>query len=117
MHRARHMMHDETGAGGVLAVAIVAITIAVTVAVLSVGAALVVRQRAVAAADAAALAAADALLGVVPGDPCALAAEVASAHRVRLGTCLLRGAEAYIEVRGEVAGVPFVVRSRAGAPR
>ncbi|MCS0499573.1 Rv3654c family TadE-like protein [Protaetiibacter mangrovi] len=104
----------DAGSGGVLAIAIVGTTVVTALAGLSIGSALAVRQRAVAAADAAALAAADALLGAVPGDPCALAAEVAAAHRVALAACELGGAEARVVVSTEALGVPISVGSRAG---
>ncbi|MFT4030417.1 MAG: flp pilus-assembly TadE/G-like family protein [Protaetiibacter sp.] len=108
------MARDDRGAGGVLAVAIVAVTVLCAVSVLGLGSALAARQRLVAAADAASLAAADALLGAVAGDPCALAAEVATAHRVALARCTTDGADARVEVRLEVLGMPVTATSRAG---
>lgn len=111
----RHVRDDE-GAGGVLALAVVGATIAFALAALALGSAFAVRQRVVAAADAAALAAADTLLGVVPGDPCGHAREVAAAHRVALADCELAGAEAHVTVAVNVLGVPISVGSRAGPP-
>ncbi len=110
-------LRDDAGAGGVLALAVVGTTVAVALAALGLGSALVVRQRVVAAADASALAAADTLLGVVPGDPCALAAQVAAAHRVALTECELEGAEAHVAVGASVLGLPISAESRAGPPR
>jgi secretion/DNA translocation related TadE-like protein len=110
-------LRDDAGAGGVLALAVVGTTVAVALAALGLGSALVVRQRVVAAADASALAAADTLLGVVPGDPCALAAQVAAAHRVALTECELEGAEARVRVGASVFGLPISVESRAGPAR
>lgn len=115
-HRlARHARGDE-GAGGVLALAVVGVTLLCAVAVLSLGGALAVRQRLIAAADASALAAADTLLGAVSGDPCARADEVARAHRVALASCTLEGAEARVSVTASVLGLPVTARSRAGPP-
>jgi secretion/DNA translocation related TadE-like protein len=105
---------DDTGAGGVLALAIVGVTLTCALVVLGLGGALAVRQRLVAAADAAALAAADTLLGVVPGDPCGRAAEVAAAHRVALARCTVEGAEARVTVGASVLGLPISAESRAG---
>jgi secretion/DNA translocation related TadE-like protein len=105
---------DDAGAGGVLALAIVAAVIALTFTAIALGAALVARQRVVAAADASALAAADALLGAHPGAPCGLAAEVAAAHRVALIGCELHGAEALVTTGAEFAGLPIRAESRAG---
>lgn len=100
-----------------LAVAIVAATVCAAIAVLSLAAVLTARQRTLAAADAAALAAADVVLGVVPGDPCGWAGEVAAAHRVALIGCVVEGAEVVVTVRTEAGGVPVEARSRAGPPR
>jgi secretion/DNA translocation related TadE-like protein len=105
---------DETGAGGVFALAIVGATLVCALVVMAAGTALTARQRLVAAADASALGAADALLGAVPGEPCVLAAEVAAAHRVALERCDIEGAEARVEVGLQVLGVPVTVVSRAG---
>lgn len=113
---ARAPLRDDAGAGSVLALAVVGVTVVCALAALGLGSALVVRQRVVAAADAAALAAADTLLGVVPGDPCARAAEVAQAHRVALAECRLDGAEARVRVGSSVLGLPISVESRAGPP-
>lgn len=104
----------DTGAGGVLALAIVAVTVVVALAVTGLGAALAARQRVVAAADASALAAADALLGAASGEPCARAAEVAAAHHVALLGCEVDGAEVTVTTGADLAGVPVEARSRAG---
>lgn len=105
---------DDTGAGGVLALAVIGATLTVALAALALGSALTTRQRLVAAADAAALAAADTLLGVVPGDPCTRAREVTAAHEVILTGCALAGAEARITVAVSMLGVPISAESRAG---
>jgi hypothetical protein len=63
-------MRDQTGAGAVLALAIVGAIALVLVAELALGSALVVRQRVIGAADAAALAAADGASGAAAGGPC-----------------------------------------------
>jgi len=105
---------DDAGAGGVAALAIIAATVACGLAVVGLGGALTLRQRVVAAADAAALAAGDALLGAVAGDPCALAAQVAAAHRVALSSCRLEGAEAVVVASVELLGAPVSAESRAG---
>lgn len=113
--RMRRLRRDE-GAGGVLALAVVGVTVLCALAVIGMGGALATRQRVVAAADASALAAADVLLGAAPGEPCPAAAEVAAAHRVALSRCELAGAEARVAVGATVLGVPVTVESRAGPP-
>ncbi len=110
-------MRSERGAGSVLALAIVGATTVVLVAVLSLGAALVLRQRVIGAADAAALAAADGASGAVAGAPCGLAERVAQANHAILGRCVLDGLVATVTVSASFGGVPFSARSTAGPPR
>lgn len=85
---------------------------AVAAGVLGLGQAVAVRHRAGAAADAAALAAADrALWG--PQEACATARRVAGAQRARVARCSVRGAVADVTVR--VAAGPYGARARARA--
>ncbi len=109
-------MTDERGAGAVLVLAIVAATTVVMIAVLALGAALVVRQRVIGAADAAALAAADAASGAIPGVPCAQAERIANANAANLQTCVLDGLVASVTVAANVGVVPVSARSTAGPP-
>jgi secretion/DNA translocation related TadE-like protein len=105
---------SEVGAGSVLALAIVAATVTIALAAVALGAGLAVRQRTIAAADAAALAAADVLLGAAPGDPCTVAASVAELNGTRLESCELDGWVATVTTSSWVAGTPIVARSTAG---
>lgn len=114
--RGRPRARDDGGSGGVLAVAIVAVTLIVATTALLLATVLVARQRAAGAADAAALAAADVLLGVVPGDPCRLASAVATANGARLIRCDLVGAEAHVTVSVAVATGAVRASARAGPP-
>jgi secretion/DNA translocation related TadE-like protein len=107
---------DERGAGAVLAIAIVAATTVVLVAVLALGAALVLRQRVIGAADAAALAAADGASGAVAGVPCGLAERVADANRAALTSCTLDGLIASVTVSATFGALSFSARSTAGPP-
>ncbi|QEO08697.1 Rv3654c family TadE-like protein [Protaetiibacter larvae] len=113
---ARGALRDDRGAGGVLALAVVGATLALVLALLAAAGALAVRSRAAAAADAAALAAADVLLGAIPGSPCALAAQLAAAHQVALAACEVDGMEVIVAVRTQAFGVPIEQRARAGPP-
>ncbi|MEE1941410.1 Rv3654c family TadE-like protein [Streptomyces sp. TRM 70361] len=82
-------------------------------AVLSLGQAVVVRHRAGAAADAAALAAADhALWGGTRA--CAVAREVAAAQRAGVVRCRVRGTVADLTVRVRAGPYAAGVRARAG---
>ena len=76
--------------------------------------ALEARQRAAGAADAAAIAAADALSGWLADDPCVVAGEVAAAARVELVRCEISGLEVRIWVRAGTPLGPALARSRAG---
>lgn len=109
-------MRADRGAGAVLALAIVGATTVALLAVLALGAALVVRQRVIGAADAAALAAADGASGAVAGVPCGLAERVAEANRTVLGSCHLDGLVATVSVTATVGVIPFTARSTAGPP-
>lgn len=107
----------ELGSGGVLALTVLALVAVLALAVTGVGVALAERQRIVAAADAAALAAADTAVGIHPGMPCSAARAVAAAHGARLTACELDGVVATVEATARIAGVPVSVRARAGPPR
>jgi secretion/DNA translocation related TadE-like protein len=115
--RARSAVRCDRGSGGVLAIAVVAVLAVVALSAVTVGAALAQRQRAVGAADAGALAAADTALGIHPGVPCAAAAAVVAAHGAELAACDVAGVVATVEVHANILGMPVSVRARAGPPR
>jgi secretion/DNA translocation related TadE-like protein len=77
----------DGGSGSVLLVAIVAVLAAVGAGLGLLGQAAVARHRAEAAADLAALAAADALLGRAAGEPCRRASRAAAANQARVTDC------------------------------
>ncbi len=106
----------DRGSGAVLSLAIVGATTVVLLAVLALGAALVVRQRVIGAADAAALSAADAASGAIAGVPCALAARVAQSNAATLRACAIDGLVVTVTVAANVGAVPFSARSTAGPP-
>lgn len=87
------------------------------------GQAVTARHRAAVAADLAALAAADVLLGRVPGDACARAAATAAANGGRLVSCRSApGTSAAVEVSVAPVGAAAalgeaVARAHAGPPR
>lgn len=97
-----------------VAIGVVVAAVALGIPVLSVGAQLEARHRAAGAADAAALAAADAASGWVAGDPCALAAQVAGAVRVELAECEVGASSARVVARAAAMGGGFEARARAG---
>lgn len=97
-------------------VAMAAATIcAVFAVVLALGQAVAARHRAGAAADLAALAAADrALSGPVAA--CARAVEVAAAQRAEVTSCVVSGEIADVTARARLGPYAPTVRSRAGPP-
>lgn len=79
------------------------------------GGAAVTAQRVSAAADAAALAAADTALGFSAGDPCDNAARIAEANRATLTECVIDAATVRVSVQATYAGFPIAVAARAGS--
>jgi secretion/DNA translocation related TadE-like protein len=116
MRPGRRLRDDDRGAAAVLLLAVVAATVVFAVGVIALGGGLAGRQRVVAAADQAALAAADAVRGLVTGAPCDRAAELARANETELVDCAVDGAVVTVEVRASIAGVAVAARSTAGPP-
>ncbi|WP_194763754.1 Rv3654c family TadE-like protein [Microbacterium sp. UFMG61] len=105
-------------AGSALAAGVLSVAAALSLGLVLVGGAAVTAQRAAGAADAAALAAADTASGAiaVDGDPCAVAARVASASGGTLTRCVVEGFVATVQVEAAYAGLAAVSRARAGPP-
>ena len=104
---------EDRGAGSVLIVALIAIVSIAGLTVLGGAHALVRGQQLSAAADAAALAAGDALLGWVTGEPCELARRVAEAHAVRLVDCSNEGLTVLVRVDASILGMVIARSARA----
>lgn len=94
--------------------AVVGAVLTLTAGLVPVLGVIVQSQLAANAADAAALAAADALTGAVPGTPCALARTVAQRNGARLMSCDGDGLETSVSVAINVLGFEVTPRSRAG---
>ena len=107
---------DDRGSGVVLALAITAVVVTMTMSAVGVGALLAARQHVIGAADSAALAAADVAIGIAPGDPCEVAGRVARSGGVRVQSCTVDGLVVTLGVAGAVGGIAISVRSRAGPP-
>lgn len=103
-------------AGAPLAVALIAAVAIGGTAAVAAGGALSGSQRLAAAADAAALAGGDALLGWVPGAPCAVAARVAAANDAALTACRIEGLEIVVTVSAPVLATTAERSARAGPP-
>ncbi|OOB90070.1 hypothetical protein [Rathayibacter sp. VKM Ac-2630] len=95
---------------------VVAGTILVTAAVLAGCGGVIGHQRAVAAADAAALAAADVSSGLLAGAPCDAARRVAEAGAASLSDCAVEEGVATVAVTVSVGPLALPARSRAGPP-
>jgi len=106
----------DRGAGTVLALGIVASTALVAGMLVPLVGVSVTRHRAATAADAAALAAADALIGATTGDPCERAAEVAAADGASLLRCVPDGLVVTVRVRVDRALLGVEERATAGPP-
>lgn len=68
------------------------------------------------AADAAALAAGDVLLGWSAGEPCAAAERLAAAHGAALNDCRIESSTVIVAVSTVVLGIPIERAARAGPP-
>lgn len=106
----------DRGAGSILVVALIAVAAAAGLSLATVAHGLARSQQVTAAADAAALGAADVLLGWVPGDPCAVAQRVAAAHAARLTECRSEGLTVLVRVDASILGMTVVRSARAGPP-
>lgn len=84
----------EDGAGTVVAAGLAIAVLLLLTAVLWIGQAAAAADKAATAADLAALAAADAARGIASGEPCQVAAELASRHGAVLVSCTVMGANA-----------------------
>ena len=103
----------DRGSGSILAVAVVAAMLGLVAISTPLYVVLSAKQRAMAAADAAALAAASVALGIVPGLPCAAAASLATANGASLTRCEPDGA--IVTVRVSVSAMGFAVPAAATA--
>ncbi|MEQ1735251.1 MAG: Rv3654c family TadE-like protein [Rhodoglobus sp.] len=105
---------SDRGSGTIIAVGLAAAIAALTATVLPLYSALTVKQSVAAAADAAALAAADAIVGRTAGFPCEVAARVAAANGTSVTACDLDGLIATVTVARSLAGFPVGATATAG---
>lgn len=98
-----------------LAVAMLGVTLALALPVAAASNALEAEARAAGAADAAALAASDAVLGWVVAEPCGLAAALAEAAQVSLVACEIDWESGQVRVITGVQTIFGTVHSRAHA--
>jgi len=105
-------------AGTALAAGVLVVSATLSIGLAAVGGAAVTAQRMAGAADAAALAAADAASGAILTSeaPCALAARVAEAAGATLVSCVADARTSTVRVTSAYAGLVAVSRARAGQP-
>ena len=102
---ARGRPGGDRGAGSALVLAVVAGVAIVGLTLVAAATALGAAQRVSGAADAAALAAADVMLGWSAGDPCAVAERLARVHDTALHECWRDGVSMVVTVRARVLGM------------
>ncbi|GAA1750580.1 Rv3654c family TadE-like protein [Agromyces humatus] len=112
----RRAIGDDSGAATVVALGLVGAIVALAALLAPTLGVLVATQRVANAADAAALAAADATSGAVPGVPCDLAASVAARNGATLTGCEVDGPVASVTAQSTIFGFAVVARARAGPP-
>jgi len=105
---------DDRGAGTVVALGLGLGILAATMLAVPLFSALAARHAVTGAADAAALAGADAASGLVPGFPCEVAARVALANGAIVESCRVDGLVVTVSVGRVVLGLAVSERASAG---
>jgi secretion/DNA translocation related TadE-like protein len=116
VHALARVATEERGAGSVLVLGMVAACVTVSLMVIPIYRGAVTKRTVANAADAAALAAADVAIGIVPGVPCEAASTAAVLNGARLSDCRLSGVIATVTTESSVLGVRVEARARAGPP-
>lgn len=106
----------ESGAGAPLVIGAIAAVMIAGLTLIGAASAVAGALRVGVAADAAALAAADVMLGWVAGDPCETAARVARAHDTALVDCRAGDLSMIVTARATILGVTVERSARAGPP-
>lgn len=110
------MPSRDAGSGSVLAVGVAAAVLCLAVVVVPLYAVLAARSSVAGAADAAALAAADARVGAVSGYPCVRASEVAAANDAMVTACTVDGLVVTVTVTRWITGFQLFGTATAGPP-
>ncbi len=109
-------VRGEAGAGSPLAVAVVGAILSMVLLLVPLYSVLGTRSLAMGAADAAALAAADVAIGIVPGIPCEAAASVARVNHAMVTGCQVDGVIVTVRVSVAILGLPVSATATAGPP-
>lgn len=110
------MLQGETGAGSILVVAILATVLGLSALSVPLFSVLAVKRVTSGAADAAALAAADAAVGRATGVPCLVAARIAEANGTALAACQPDGLVVTVRVEATALGFTVGATASAGPP-
>jgi secretion/DNA translocation related TadE-like protein len=113
-HWSRRVLGGQSGSGTILALAIVLLSVACLGVSQLAAIQLVSQVRLNAAADAAALAADDALRGLTTGFPCEIARSIARENMANLDECRIVGFEAFVNLRLQSMGIVLNASARAG---
>lgn len=114
--RVRHLFRADDGAVTLIVAAAVCVVVGIGGAAAGAAGVLVERHRLSAAADASALAAADAATGVTSGSPCASASRLAEANRVHLSECRREASSVTVEVTSRRGLFTIDAVATAGQP-
>lgn len=106
----------ERGAGTILALAIIGALCALMMATMPVASVFLGRAQSAGAADAAALAAADAASGWTAGIPCLVAASTAASNRATLIACRVEGSVVTVRVQVTAGAIQIPAQATAGPP-
>lgn len=107
-------LRTETGAGTVLALAVVGLSVSMLILSQALAFNLISNLRLQATADSIAVAAADSLRGLSLGFPCDVAAEMSAANMANLVECRIVGLEVFITVHSDAVGIVLIAKARAG---
>ena len=107
-------MRSERGSGAAATLILVGGVISVTSLLLFFGTALITLDRAQSVTDQAALEAADAASGRIPGYPCNRAERLAQMNSFQLENCVVRGLIARVTLQVTVLGFSTQTRAKAG---
>ena len=107
-------MHSERGSGAAATLILVGGVISVTSLLLFFGAALITLDRAQSVTDQAALEAADAASGRIPGYPCNRAERLAENNSFQIEKCEVQGLIVRVTLQVTVLGISTHTRAKAG---
>jgi secretion/DNA translocation related TadE-like protein len=106
----------ERGSASVLSIGILGALVLLSAGVVTVAGAAVTKQRVSGAADAAALAAADAASGAHAGIPCGEAERLAAANDTVIVACSVDGTVVAVTASAHYLGFEVTIEARAGPP-